>query len=94
MPERAWDLLLVCSLLATAAAYFELALGGGVIQSEYYATLHLGTPPRPFVLAIDTGSHTLAVNCNQCADCQAHVHPPYAPEQSTSAVSIACVPGG
>ncbi|XP_052175385.1 aspartic proteinase 36-like [Diospyros lotus] len=35
----------------------------------YYTKIKLGSPPKEFNVQIDTGSDTLWVNCNTCADC-------------------------
>lgn len=35
-------------------------------RSYYYATINLGTPPRPFTVIIDTGSTITYVPCSQC----------------------------
>jgi len=68
-----------------------LPLGGSIHgQGYYYATLHLGTPPRPFQVIIDTGSTMTYVPCSTCSHCGKHADPYFDLSSSSSSQTVSC----
>ncbi len=56
----------------------------------FYATLELGTPPRPYDLIVDTGSTMTYVPCETCTACGTHKNQPYGPSASSTYSEVAC----
>ncbi|EOD41665.1 hypothetical protein EMIHUDRAFT_47679, partial [Emiliania huxleyi CCMP1516] len=57
----------------------------------YYAVvLHIGTPPRPFSLIVDTGSSVTAIVCAGCDRCGRHANARFDPESSHTFARVPC----
>ncbi|KAL6607001.1 hypothetical protein ACP70R_042654 [Stipagrostis hirtigluma subsp. patula] len=65
---------------STAAA---LPLRGNVfLDRQYYTSISVGNPPRPYFLDVDTGSDLTWIQCDApCTNCAKGPHPLYKPAQ-------------
>lgn len=68
---------------------FPHSLAGNLFpEGLYYTAISLGSPPRPYFLDVDTGSHTTWVQCDAppCASCAKGAHPLYRPARTADAL--------
>ncbi|KAK4766477.1 hypothetical protein SAY87_008119 [Trapa incisa] len=67
-------------------------VGSGVSlnSGEYFMDVFIGTPPKHFLLILDTGSDLNWIQCVPCHDCFEQNGPHYDPKGSTSYKSIGC----
>ncbi|KAK3128929.1 hypothetical protein QOZ80_6BG0468400 [Eleusine coracana subsp. coracana] len=67
---------------STAAAGLP-ARGNAFIQDrQYYTTISIGNPPKPYFLDVDTGSDLTWIQCDApCSNCAKGPHPLYKPAQ-------------
>ncbi|XP_074273122.1 aspartyl protease family protein 2-like isoform X2 [Silene latifolia] len=63
-----------------------VSLGSG----EYFIDVYLGTPPKHYLLILDTGSDLNWIQCVPCYDCFEQDGPHYDPKFSTSFQNISC----
>ncbi|CAO2814192.1 unnamed protein product [Amaranthus hypochondriacus] len=63
-----------------------VSLGSG----EYFMDVYVGTPPKHFLLIVDTGSDLNWIQCAPCYDCFEQDGPYYDPKDSKSFKSISC----
>ncbi|XP_057522994.1 aspartic proteinase nepenthesin-2-like [Amaranthus tricolor] len=63
-----------------------VSLGSG----EYFMDVYVGTPPKHFLLIVDTGSDLNWIQCAPCYDCFEQDGPHYDPKDSKSFKSISC----
>ncbi|KAK9691337.1 hypothetical protein RND81_09G190700 [Saponaria officinalis] len=63
-----------------------VSLGSG----EYFIDVFIGTPPKKFLLILDTGSDLNWIQCAPCYDCFEQEGPHYDPKLSTSFENISC----
>ena len=87
----------IFTLIATASEPLGLAysphvvaLEGGGSVGEYFTTVHVGNPPLPFRVQIDTGSSTLFVASKGCVACTEHATQLYDVDASTTGERIGC----
>ncbi|PKI31350.1 hypothetical protein CRG98_048276 [Punica granatum] len=71
-------------LMATLGS--GVALGSG----EYFMDVFVGTPPKHFLLILDTGSDLNWIQCVPCYDCFEQNGPHYDPKDSSSFKHIGC----
>ncbi|TVU11700.1 hypothetical protein EJB05_45302 [Eragrostis curvula] len=59
------------------------AVRGNAFQDrQYYTTISIGNPPRPYFLDVDTGSDLTWIQCDApCSNCAKGPHPLYKPAQ-------------
>ena len=69
---------------------YVIQLEGGDTVGEYFTMVHVGEPPLPFRVQIDTGSSTLFVAAAGCMKCSEHATQLYDVSQSTSGRRIGC----
>lgn len=67
-------------------------LGSGVMlgSGEYFMDVFIGTPPKHFLLILDTGSDLNWIQCVPCYDCFEQNGPFYDPKDSSSFKNISC----
>lgn len=67
-------------------------LGSGVTlgSGEYFMDVFIGTPPKHFLLILDTGSDLNWIQCVPCYDCFEQNGPHYNPKNSSSFKNISC----
>ncbi|XP_023734786.1 aspartyl protease APCB1 [Lactuca sativa] len=54
--------------------------GGTFLDGLYYTQIHVGSPPKPYFLDIDTGSDLTWIQCDApCISCSKGAHPYYKP---------------
>lgn len=71
-----------------------LPLSGDVVTlGYYYVTLHIGTPPRPFSVIVDTGSSVTAIPCTGCRRCSKHMNTRFDPATSRTFQAVPCSQG-
>lgn len=63
-----------------------VSLGSG----EYFMDVFVGTPPKHFLLILDTGSDLNWIQCTPCYDCFEQEGPHYDPKGSSSFKNISC----
>ncbi|KAL9229887.1 hypothetical protein vseg_005305 [Gypsophila vaccaria] len=63
-----------------------VSLGSG----EYFIDVFVGTPPKHFLLILDTGSDLNWIQCAPCHDCFEQDGPQYNPNFSTSFKNVSC----
>lgn len=63
-----------------------VTLGSG----EYFMDVYIGTPPKHFMLIIDTGSDLVWIQCNPCKKCYAQEDPIFTPNASSSYRHLTC----
>ncbi|KAL2938790.1 Aspartyl protease family protein 2 [Bienertia sinuspersici] len=63
-----------------------VSLGSG----EYFMDVFVGTPPKHFLLIVDTGSDLNWIQCAPCYDCFEQNGPYYDPKSSQSYKNISC----
>ncbi|GAB2233644.1 hypothetical protein Droror1_Dr00002871 [Drosera rotundifolia] len=63
-----------------------VTLGSG----EYFMDVFIGTPPKHFLLIVDTGSDLNWIQCDPCHKCFEQKGPYYNPKGSTSFRNISC----
>ena len=86
-----WPLLAAGSVpLGLRHSPHVIALEGGGSVGEYYTTVHVGNPPLPFRVQIDTGSSTLFVASKGCGGCAEHATQLYDVDASTTGERIGC----
>ncbi|XP_077221914.1 aspartyl protease family protein At5g10770-like [Tasmannia lanceolata] len=69
----------------------QLTPGRSVGTGNYVVNLGLGTPPKYFVMVVDTGSSLTWVQCEPCRIyCHAQVGPKFDPSTSQTYKSVAC----
>jgi len=56
--------------------------------TQYYGSVHVGTPPQEFRVVFDTGSGQLVIPGSKCDDAACKSHRQFVSEKSTSAVQI------
>ncbi|BBN03113.1 aspartyl protease family protein [Marchantia polymorpha subsp. ruderalis] len=62
----------------------------GEWQGEYLVQMQIGTPARPILLIIDTGSGLTWIQCAPCTQCFAQQEPIFDPARSTSYARVNC----
>ncbi|KAI5075822.1 hypothetical protein GOP47_0009898 [Adiantum capillus-veneris] len=63
-----------------------VTLGSG----EYFIDVYMGTPPKHFMLIIDTGSDLVWTQCNPCKKCYEQEDPIFTPNVSSSYRLLTC----
>ncbi|MCO5611581.1 hypothetical protein L7F22_065834 [Adiantum nelumboides] len=63
-----------------------VTLGSG----EYFMDVYIGTPPKHFMLIIDTGSDLVWTQCNPCKNCYEQQDPIFTPNASSSYKLLTC----
>ncbi|KAK8952769.1 Aspartic proteinase PCS1 [Platanthera guangdongensis] len=90
--------LLYLSSLAVAPApkgpgrsFVPVASGRNLLQSStYVARASLGTPPQPFLVALDISSDAAWFPCSSCSGCPTTTSAFFSPNRSTSFISLPC----
>ncbi|KAG6675640.1 hypothetical protein I3842_15G113200 [Carya illinoinensis] len=59
-------------------------------SAEYFSRLGVGTPAKPFYMALDTGSDIIWLQCKPCAHCYQQYDPIFDPTSSSSYKSLSC----
>lgn len=59
-------------------------------SGEYMVQMHLGTPPQPLLLMLDTGSGLTWTQCKQCMQCSPQQEPLFDPSNSSTYNSLSC----
>ncbi|CAM6126042.1 unnamed protein product [Calypogeia fissa] len=57
---------------------------------EYMVQMQIGTPPKPVLLILDTGSGLTWIQCKQCVQCAPQQEPLFDPSASSSYTSLSC----
>ncbi|GAB2285056.1 hypothetical protein Dimus_019512 [Dionaea muscipula] len=68
----------------------SLTSGVSLGSGEYFMDVFVGTPPKHFLLIVDTGSDLNWIQCDPCHDCFDQKGPFYNPLSSTSYKNISC----
>ncbi|KAH7295924.1 hypothetical protein KP509_27G070700 [Ceratopteris richardii] len=63
-----------------------VTLGSG----EYFMDVYIGSPPRHFMLIMDTGSDLIWTQCNPCKNCYEQEGPLFTPNSSSSYRLVTC----
>ncbi|KAK4749832.1 hypothetical protein SAY87_027281 [Trapa incisa] len=84
LPEIYRNDVLSGQLMATVVS--GLTLG----SHEYFMDVFIGTPPKHFLLILDTGSDINWIQCVPCYDCFEQNGPHYDPKNSSSFKNITC----
>ncbi len=76
---------------ASSSGNFDSPVEAVVVGGEYAMAVSVGTPPRQFILNIDTGSDLVWLNCEPCIQCIVNAtDKPFDPTQSTSYQQASC----
>ena len=57
-------------------------------EGEYYLNVSIGTPPRQFLLQLDTGSADLGIPKWGCKSCTRHANRRYVPSKSSTSAAV------
>ncbi|CAK9206716.1 unnamed protein product [Sphagnum troendelagicum] len=76
---------------ASSSGNFDSPVEAKVVGGEYAMAVSVGTPPRQFIVDVDTGSDLVWLNCEPCIQCIVNAtDKPFDPTQSTSYQQASC----
>ncbi len=76
---------------ASSSGNFDSPVEAVVVGGEYAMAVSVGTPPRQFIVDVDTGSDLVWLNCEPCIQCVVNAtDKPFHPTQSTSYQQASC----
>ncbi|KAK9278595.1 hypothetical protein L1049_028167 [Liquidambar formosana] len=59
-------------------------------SGEYFSRIGIGSPAKPFYMALDTGSDVNWIQCQPCTDCYEQSDPIFDPSSSSSYSKLTC----
>ncbi|ERN19021.1 aspartyl protease family protein At5g10770 [Amborella trichopoda] len=78
------------SKISQASAETPLKSGQSIGVGNYIIALNLGTPPKSYLMVVDTGSVLTWLQCQPCLDCHSQLGPTYNPKASSTYSTISC----